>query len=297
MARRGLAASVAAFLKHLEAERNASPHTIRAYGSDLQQFSAFMGRTFETVALADIDHLVIRSYLSKLHQAGVSKTSAARKLAALRSFFRYLCREGVLVQNPARVLLSPRTERRIPTRLEEAHVGAIVELEGDEVGARRSRALLELLYATGVRCSELVAIDLSELDLSTRLVRVLGKGRKERLVPFGTAAQRALESYIAVRGNLNPATDALFVNRSGGRLTDKSVRRLLQRRLVDVALNQKVSPHTLRHAFATHLLERGADLRSIQELLGHASLSTTQRYIQISARQLLETYRKTHPRA
>jgi integrase/recombinase XerC len=288
---------VAAFLRHLEAERNASPHTIRAYGSDLGQFSAFIGRSPGSADVADIDHLVIRSFLSSLHQAGVSKTSAARKLATLRTFFRYLCREGVLTQNPARVLLSPRTEKRIPARMEEAQVGAIVEVEGDDLSALRSRAILELLYATGVRCSELVAIDVPELDLSGRLVRVLGKGRKERIVPFGTAAQRALESYVIVRGGVAVGTKALFVNKNGGRLTDRSVRRLLQRRLLDVAVSQKVSPHTLRHAFATHLLERGADLRSIQELLGHASLSTTQRYIQISARQLLDTYRKSHPRA
>ena len=297
MSRPGLGEAVQAFLGHLEGERNLSPHTVRAYRSDLEQFSAFIGRSAGHVQLADIDHLVIRSYLSSLHQAGISKTTSGRKLAALRTFFRYLCREGVLPQNPARVLLSPRTEKRIPTRLEEAEVAAVVELEGDAPSARRDRAILELLYATGIRCAELVAVDLAEVDMTGRLLRVLGKGRKERLVPFGAAAQRALEEYLATRVRLRPRSGALFVGRNGGRLTDRSIRRLLRRRVLAVALRQRVSPHTLRHAFATHLLERGADLRSIQELLGHSSLSTTQRYIHVSAKQLLETYRKTHPRA
>jgi integrase/recombinase XerC len=154
-----------------------------------------------------------------------------------------------------------------------------------------------MLYATGVRCSELVALDLAEVDLSARLVRVLGKGRKERIVPFGTAAQRALEDYLEIRQNFGPKTDALLVNRLGGRLTDRSIRRLLRQRVTETAFKQRISPHTLRHAFATHLLERGADLRSIQELLGHASLSTTQKYTHVTTRQMLEIYRKTHPRA
>lgn len=298
MAVRLLERAVAAFLKHLETERNASPHTIRSYGTDLRFFSAYVEEQIgPEVSPAKVDHLLIRSYLSRLHHKGLSKTSSGRKLASLRSFFRYLCREGILERNPARALLSPRVEKRLPTYVEAADVGQFVEVTDDTDAGLRARAVLELLYGTGIRCSELVALDLAEIDLAGRLVRVLGKGRKERVVPFGTSAQRALEVYLRARRDARPHTDAIFVNRSGGRLTDRSVRRLVRRRLKELALTQKISPHTLRHAFATHLLERGADLRAIQELLGHASLSTTQRYTHVSARQMLEIYKKAHPRA
>lgn len=298
MAIRRLERAVAAFLKHLEAERNASPHTVRSYGTDLRAFSVYVEEALgPETSPSKVDHLLIRSYLSQLHHKGLSKTSASRKLATLRSFFRYLCREGILERNPARALLSPRVDRRLPTYVEAADVGQFVEVTDDTDAGLRAHAVLELLYGTGIRCSELVALDLAEVDLTGRLIRVLGKGRKERVVPFGTSAQRALEAYLQARHAARPRTDALFVNRGGGRLTDRSVRRLVSRRLKSLALTQKISPHTLRHAFATHLLERGADLRSIQELLGHASLSTTQRYTHVSARQMLEIYKKAHPRA
>lgn len=295
---RRLERAVAAFLKYLEAERNASPHTVRSYGTDLHAFSVYVEEHVGPEASpSKVDHFLIRSYLSQLHHRGLSKTSASRKLASLRSFFRYLCREGILERNPARALLSPRVEKRLPTYVEAADMGQFVEVTDDTDAGLRAHAVLELLYGTGIRCSELVALDLPEVDFSGRLIRVLGKGRKERVVPFGTAAQRALDAYLRVRRATRPRSDALFVNRNGGRLTDRSVRRLVSRRLKSLALNQKISPHTLRHAFATHLLERGADLRSIQELLGHASLSTTQRYTHVSARQMLEIYKKAHPRA
>jgi integrase/recombinase XerC len=244
-----------------------------------------------------VDHLLIRSYLARLHTSGLSKSTAARRLASIRSFFRYLCREGVVARNPARALLSPRVDRRLPTYLETATASEFVETDGDSVLDSRGRAILELLYGTGMRCAELVGLDLVELDIVGRMVRVLGKGRKERLIPFGGAAQRALATYLQQRRALRPKSDALFINRNGGRLTDRSVRRLVSNRLRALALTQKISPHTLRHAFATHLLERGADLRSIQELLGHASLSTTQKYTHVSAKQMLEIYKKSHPRA
>jgi integrase/recombinase XerC len=297
VAKRDLGAAAGSFLRHLEVERNASPQTIRAYRSDLDQFSVFLARSLPGTELAAIDHLAIRSYLAQLHQSGLSKVSAGRKLAALRTFFRYLCREGVLDRNPAKVLLSPRTEKRIPPRVDEREIGLIVEIQGEDGAALRGRAILELLYATGVRCSELVGLDLGDVDLSARLMRVMGKGRKERIVPFGAPAQQALSAYLRERARREPKSEAVFINKMGGRLTDRSVRRLLQSRLKTVSMTQKVSPHTLRHAFATHLLERGADLRSIQELLGHASLSTTQKYTHVSAKQMLDTYRKTHPRA
>lgn len=290
--------ALASFLRHLEMERNASSHTLRAYAGDLEQFEAYaaveLGRS---PTPRDVDHLLIRSFLAHLHRAGLRKVSAARKLAALRTFFRYLCREGVLAKNPARVLLSPRAERRIPPRLDEALVSRIVEIEGRQDTDIRGRAVLELLYSTGIRCSELVGLDLPEVDLSGRTLRVLGKGRKERLVPFGKAAAGALQQYLAIRSKGGARTDAVFLGPGGRRLTDRAVREIVRRRVRELALLQRVTPHTLRHAFATHLLERGADLRAIQELLGHASLSTTQRYTHVSTRQMLEAYRKAHPRA
>jgi integrase/recombinase XerC len=293
-----LRAEVLAFLRHLTLERNVSPHTVRAYGEDLEQFLAHarleQGRD---PTPAEVDHLLIRSFLARLHERGLKKSSAARKLAGLRTFFRWLCREGVLEKNPARALLSPRTERRIPSHLEEAEVVTLLEMPGDGVEAVRGRAILELLYGTGLRCAELVGLDVDEVDLDARMLRVLGKGGKERIVPFGGRAREALQAWLPHRERLSRRTDALFVNLRGGRLTDRSVRDLLTRRLRQVAMTRRVSPHSLRHSFATHLLERGADLRSIQELLGHASLSTTQRYTHVNVQQILSIYRKSHPRA
>jgi len=291
-------AAAARFLRHLERERNASPHTLRAYGVDLDQFFGFAEGTLGRAPRPkDVDPLLIRGFLAELHRRGLRKTSSARKLAGLRTFFRYLCREGILQTNPARVILSPRLERRIPSVLEEPQVDALLDVKGESEAAVRARAVLELLYATGIRCAELVALDTGEVDLEARMIRVLGKGRKERVVLFGTRAREALRAWLAVRGRLRPRTDAVFVNARGSRLSDRGVRALVARRVRQVALSRRCSPHTLRHSFATHLLTRGADLRAIQELLGHASLSTTQRYTHVDTRHLLEVYRKTHPRA
>jgi integrase/recombinase XerC len=290
-------AEIAAFLRHLDRERNASPHTVRAYGDDLEQFAKHAREDLGRDARPqDVDHLLIRAFLARLRRDGLKTTSAARKLATLRTFFRYLCREGILDRNPARALLSPRLEKRVPTYLDERDVALIVEMPGEGVAALRGRAILEMLYATGIRCSELVGLDLGEVDRDERAIRVLGKGRKERVVPFGQRAATALEAYLAAR-QASVGMDAVFLNGRGGRLTDRSVRLLVTQRVRAVALARKVSPHTLRHSFATHLLERGADLRAIQELLGHASLSTTQRYTQVNTRHILEIYSKTHPRA
>lgn len=290
--------AVRGFLRHLSLEKNASPHTVRAYGDDLGQFVAHARAELRRpVAPGDVDHLLIRSFLAHLHSRGLKKASAARKLAGLRTFFRWLCREGVLARNPARALLSPRTERRIPTHLEESEVASLLDAPGDGIVAVRARAVLELLYATGLRCAELVSLDVSEVDLEARLARVVGKGQKERVVPFGGRARDAVRAWLPLQATLSRGSEALFVNQRGGRLTDRSVRALVATRVRQVALARKVSPHTLRHSFATHLLERGADLRTIQELLGHTSLSTTQRYTHVNARHILEIYRKTHPRA
>jgi integrase/recombinase XerC len=286
------------FLRHLERERNASPNTVRAYGEDLRQFTDYMKDALgRDPRPEDADHVVIRGFLADLHRRGLKKSSSARKLAGLRTFFRFLCREGRLARNPARALLSPRLEKRIPAPLDEGQVEALLDVPGDAPAAIRARAILELLYATGIRCAELVGLDVGEVDLDARMLRVLGKGRKERIVLFGTRAQEALKAWLAVRGALRPKTDGVFVNLRGGRLSDRSVRTLVSRRVKQAALTRRCSPHTLRHSFATHLLARGADLRAIQELLGHASLSTTQRYTHVDTRQLLEVYKKTHPRA
>lgn len=288
--------SIGRFLKHLSLEANASAHTVTAYRRDLAQFQEHLELELgHPAAPQEVDHLLVRSFLARVHRQGLKKTSAARKLAALRTFFRFLCREGILERNPARALLSPRVERRIPNHLGEEEVEALLSVEGEKDADRRARALLELLYGTGIRCAELVGLDVSDVDLTERLVKVLGKGRKERIVPFGTQAKIALEKYLVIRSNTT--CPALFLNARGGRLTDRSIRTILNRRVFQVALARRVNPHALRHTFATHLLERGADLRSIQELLGHVSLSTTQRYAHVNASYLVEIYRKTHPRA
>lgn len=291
-------AAAAAFARHLERERNASPHTLRAYAEDLAQFSQYLERELGRAARPeDVDHLLVRGFLAELNRRGQSKSSAARRLAGLRSFFRWLCREGRLQANPARAIQTPRRERRIPAVLDEPQARAIVELPGEGTAAARGRAILELLYGSGIRCAEAVALDVHELDLGARMVRVLGKGRKERVVLFGRPAERALAAWLAMRAQLRPRSDALFLNARGGRLSGRSVRALVARRVKQVALARRCSPHTLRHSFATHLLMRGADLRAIQELLGHASLSTTQRYTHVDTRHLLDVYKKAHPRA
>ena len=291
-------AAIAAFLLYLERERNASPHTIRAYASDLAQFAGHLRRELgREPSLGDADPLAIRGFLAELHRRGLRRSSSARRLAGLRTFFRYVCREGSLPANPARLLATPRQEKRIPAVLDEEHVRALLDVPGDAVEAVRGRAILEMLYATGTRCAELVSLDVGEVDLEGRMVRVRGKGGRERIVLFGQRAQEALRAWLRARARLPPKTDALFLNARGGRLTDRSVRALVARRVAQAALARRCSPHTLRHSFATHLLTRGADLRAIQELLGHASLGTTQRYTHVDTRHLLEVYKKAHPRA
>ena len=287
-----------AFLRHLEREKGASPHTVRAYGKDLEQLDAHLRQQLGREAEPDdVDVLAIRGFLAWLHGRGCSRATASRKLASLRTFFRYLSREGLVRKNPARLLVSPRQQRKIPSHLPEVDAAALVEVAGDDDTSLLTRAILEMLYATGIRCSELVGLDLQEIDFEARMIRVLGKGRKERIVPFGGSAQEALLRYLPVRNKRRPRLQALLINKNGGRLTDRYVRRLVSARVRQVALRTKVSPHTLRHSFATHLLERGADLRAIQELLGHSSLSTTQRYTHVNAKHLLAIYSKAHPRA
>jgi integrase/recombinase XerC len=283
-----------AFLRHLAVERNASAHTLRSYANDLTDFQRFLAAR-GVAGLAAADLRAVRAWLAALHARGLAAASIGRKLAAVRSCFRFLVRRGVVEANPAREARTPCPPRRLVTFLPIDEVTQLVD--GRAVGgARRARdvAILETLYATGLRVSELAGLDLDDLDRDERTVRVLGKGRKERIVPYGGHAARALEGWLGERGE---GAGALFTNAHGGRLTARSVHTIVRRSARAAGITRRVSPHTLRHTFATHLLDGGADLRAIQELLGHSRLSTTQRYTHVGAEQLMKVYDKAHPRA
>ena len=284
----------AAFLRHLAVERNASAHTLRSYANDLTDFQRFLAAR-GTPDLAAADLRLIRAWLAALHARGLAPASVARKLAAVRSCYRFLVRRGVVDGNPAREARSPRQPRKLVTFLPIDEATQLVD--GRALGGAsrtRDRAILELLYASGLRVSELAGLDLDHVDRTERTVRVLGKGRKERIVPYGNQAARALEAWLGQRGE---ADGALFTNARGGRLTVRSVHTIVRRSARAAGITRRVSPHTLRHTFATHLLDGGADLRAIQELLGHARLSTTQRYTHVGAEQLMKVYDRAHPRA
>jgi integrase/recombinase XerC len=297
-----------AFDRNLRDERGVSPHTRRSYLHDVGTFLDFFSGTFLSKEIGslvadDVDALAIRSFLAHLRKEGLEKSSIGRHLSALRTFFTFLMREGRAVSNPARAVSSPRPDAVLPRTLSVGEASAVVEApDPDAALGVRDRALLELLYATGLRVSELVGLDLADIDVSARHLRTLGKGKKERLVPFGEKAAAAIRVYLPVRDGLRPAVEArgrepLFLNARGARLTDRSVRRILDRALFSAEVERHASPHALRHSFATHLLAAGADLRTIQELLGHASLSTTQKYTHLDAERLIEVYRKSHPKA
>ena len=297
------------FLDHLRYERNVSAHTLRNYESDLQQFFDYLApeRHQEEVApeITQIDHLTIREWLSTLHSDQKKKSSIARKLAALRTFFQFLVREGVIELNPAKLVATPRKEKKLPVHLSIEDTIRFIETPDPETDfGKRDRAILELLYATGVRVSELVNANLRDVDLKNRLLRVFGKRRKERIVPFGEPAEKSLIAYLAVREKFlsnAPVTvrDAqpLILNYQGTRMSSRSVGRLVEKYIRLCAGIHDISPHALRHSFATHLLDSGADLRDIQELLGHARLSTTQIYTHVSMEKLIEVYDKAHPKA
>jgi integrase/recombinase XerC len=298
------------FAEYLKYERNVSTHTLRNYASDLDQFHDYIcPRDREGqrrhVDIAQIDHITIREYLSKLYQEKRKKTSIARKLATLRTFFKFLCREQVLEMNPARLVSGPRLDKKLPKVMSIDDVIKFIETpEGDTVLGKRDRAILEMLYATGMRVAELTGINLTDVDFKHESVRVRGKGRKERIVPFGSKAREALRTFLAVRGELLAEADeelrdptALFLNYQGTRITTRSVGRMIDKYVQECAMTNDISPHSLRHSFATHLLSAGADLRAIQELLGHARLSTTQIYTQVSVEKLMEVYDKAHPKA
>jgi integrase/recombinase XerC len=291
------------FLLYLEAERQVSQHTIINYAKDLNQFYEFAAidnAPDEGIALAELDHLVIRQYLAVLKRRGYSKTSIQRKLSALRSFFKFLCRETVITDNPASMIRTPKKEKYLPNVLHKTQITDLIEAPdtGSPLGLR-DRAILELLYGTGIRVSELVSLTTSSFDLDFGYARVFGKGSKERIVPIGTKALEALSEYIRLaRPSLvKPDEEGLFVNRFGTKLTDRSVRRIIDKYIRLLGMNRNVSPHTLRHTFATHMLDGGADLRSVQELLGHVSISSTQIYTHVTNERLRSVYKKAHPRA
>ena len=329
------------FLVYLRSVRNSSPHTILNYGKDLQQFAAYLSPPgVETPAVSEITHQIIREYVGHLHSQGLEKSSIARKLASLRSFFKYCVREGMLKESPARLVPTPKLPKRIPSVLSAEEMSGFLDQlaapgrqepqsphragsrttkvaassrrrSSDEEGLllRRDRALLELLYAAGLRVSELTGLNLADMDRKECMLRVRGKGNKERIVPYGGKAQAALEAYWPVREELllqakprhrrrGPANnEAIFLNYAGRRLTQRSVGRIVKKYVRLANTNWDLHPHSLRHAFATHLLADGADLRAIQELLGHQSLSTTQKYTHASIRQLMDIYDKSHPHA
>jgi integrase/recombinase XerC len=298
-----------AFLQFLRLNRNASAHTVRAYESDLSQFlrhiAAAAGVRRADLTPSNLDRLAIRGFLADLHKRGLSRASAARKLAAARTFLRYLRREGLTEDDSGTLVPTPKREVRMPAHLSEEEMVRLLEApEADGPLGRRDRAILELFYASGLRLSELVGLDVDDVNVSAQMVRTLGKGGKQRLVPFNTTTASAIRAYLKDRALLvgpaprqRHAADPLFVNYRGTRLTVRSVDRLVRRYALTSRVRAGVSPHALRHSFATHLLQRGADLRSIQELLGHARLSTTQRYTHVNAAQLLDVYRKSHPKA
>jgi integrase/recombinase XerC len=295
--------SVERFLDYLRDQRHVSSQTVRAYASDLRQLGVFLAEQTErgrAPGPEGIDTLAVRGFVARLSRTGLGKASIARKLSTVRSFLRHALREGRVESNPAQSVPTPRVPKGLPRDLTVDEMFNLLDrISGDDPVALRDLAILELLYAAGLRVGELVALDGDDVDLSARLVRVLGKGNKQRIVPFGRKAERALRRWLERSRELRTRSEqvAVFLNLRGGRLTDRSVRRILTRRLHEAAIHTRVSPHALRHSFATHLLGAGADLRAIQELLGHASLSTTQRYTHVSVDALMRVYDKAHPRA
>ncbi|MEC9093853.1 MAG: tyrosine recombinase XerC [Planctomycetota bacterium] len=288
------------FLSCLKVERNASQHTLKSYSEDLHSLAGFLADDDRLPALERITPLDLRGYVAALHEAGYAKSSISRRLASLRSFFRFAQREGLVDSNPAKPLKNPRPERKLPHFLTTAEIGQLLEAPPlDDTMALRDRTILEVLYSAGLRVSELVGINDQDLDLSEGWVQVRGKGKRERLAPLGSFAVKAIKKWQPLRKfkGAKSQTIPLFVNRLGTRLTTRSVGRMLEKYLRLTGLDQRTSPHTLRHSFATHLLDNGADIRSVQELLGHKSLGTTQIYTHVSTAGLMEAYEKAHPRA
>lgn len=325
--------AVKAFVEHLALNRHLSPHSVRAYRSDVEQYldrtAAARGRKASLLTMADLDAESVRTFVAELNKADQARASVARKLSGLRTFLRFLVREGSLARDPSGTATAPKLDRKVPRHLSEGDMTRLLETpDGATPLGRRDRAMLELFYASGLRLSELVGLDLDDLHLPARMVRVMGKGGKERLLPFNRSTEQALRAWLpdretirgaqpAVVSPVRPSTrrrigegratgrghaervgrEPVFVNARGGRLTGRSIHRLVARYVTRCSERTGISPHALRHSFATHLLQRGADLRAIQEMLGHARLTTTERYTHVNATQLREVYMRAHPRA
>jgi len=293
-----VAKAVADFLRHL-GERNASPHTVKAYTGDLANFAAYAGPR----GWKEIDHIAIRGFLSQLYEKGLGKTSVARSLAAVRSLYRWLAREGVVEQNPAKLVATPKLPKKLPRVPTIEEMNFVIDGAMPDFAAfpERDRLMFELLYGCGIRNSELTGINLDDIRLSAEAILIRGKGKKERYVPFGDSVKSALAAYLPLRQqaitDAHKTSTALLINHRGGRLTTRSVGRIVKKIAVAKGLSPDVHPHTLRHAFGTYMLEEGADLRAIQELLGHERLATTQRYTQLTMKHVLQVYDATHPRA
>jgi len=285
------------FLDHLKTEKNYSHHTIVNYARDLDSFFHFIEKTYPSInSISEVGVVHVRAFMAHLTKRGLCHRSSSRHLSTIRSLFAYLKRTGSLSNNPAKAVTLPKARKKLPRVMQEKEVLAL--LEEEKPGSwrdLRNRAIFELLYACGLRVSELTSLQFDNIHMNEHIVRVLGKGRKERIIPFGDHAFNALKDYIAVRPSV--ATEALFINKNGTPLSDRSIRRIVEKEVASILQVRGITPHTFRHSFATHLLERGADLRVIQELLGHSSLSTTQIYTHVDLKKLLEVYRKAHPKA
>lgn len=293
---------VEGFLSYLEVEKNSSALTLTNYRKDINNFVEFLDLRFpEGVTWDKVGVLDVRGYLAEMNKQGYARTTIARRISALRSLFKYLLREGRLETNPLALIKSPKLDKTLPTFLDEVEITELLQLpKGDELGVR-DRAVLELLYATGCRVAELVSLTMARVDLRNRFVLLIGKGNKERIVPLGKPCVEALGQYYLVRNSrmakYGQRHEYIFVNSKGGVLTDRSVRRILDKYITELSLQKNVTPHTIRHTFATHLLEHGADLRAVQELLGHANLQTTQIYTHVTTERIAKVYHDKHPRA
>ena len=279
------------FLRYLEVENNASKHTLRAYRKDLEAFSDYAGRK-----AGDIEMIDVRGFVAQQIKNGLNKATAGRRLASVRSFLNFLCREGHIKSNPAKLVTTPKTEKRLPNFLSVDDVFSLIE-KPDGIGIlhARDRAILELLYSSGLRVSEIAELNADDVNTKEGLVKVRGKGKKERILPIGSKAIDAIKTYAVEKLLLKKKAGAMFLNRRGARLSDRGVRRIVVKYSRLIGVNGQIGPHTLRHTFASHLLQAGADLRVIQELLGHSSLSTTQKYTHIDITHLMDVYDKAHP--
>ncbi len=288
------------FIQYVKIEKHFSPYTVKSYRNDLEQFADYLKGEFEIITIEDVDFKAIRGFVGSLLRGGFKKSSAERKLAAIKSFFAYLTKRGIVKNNPAVLVKSPRKEKRVPSFLTQTDAARLMDLpRGGKPTDVRNKLILELLYGTGIRAGELCQLDVTAINRSRKTIMVMGKGRKERILPFGDMVALAMDEYLKARGEIlkGKKENAFFLNKNGGRLSTRSLQRIVKSFIRKVALLSKSSPHTLRHSFATHLLERGADIRSVQELLGHASLSTTQVYTHVTVRRLKKVYMKAHPRA